>query len=104
MKPRIEHPKVFISYAWASDEYQDKVLALATDLIGDGVDVILDKWSLKEGNDTFAFMEHCVTDPTVTNVLILLDPLYEKKALLKKSFYQLFFSEGTMVQYPNLRI
>ena len=80
MKPRIEHPKVFISYAWASDEYQDKVLALATDLIGDGVDVILDKWSLKEGNDTFAFMEHCVTDPTVTNVLILLDPLYEKKA------------------------
>ena len=80
MKPIIEHPKVFISYAWASQEYQEKVLALATDLIGDGIDVIFDKWSLKEGNDTFAFMEHCVTDPTVTNVLILLDPLYEKKA------------------------
>lgn len=44
------------------------------------IENILDKWSLKEGNDTFAFMEHCVTDPTVTNVLILLDPLYEKKA------------------------
>ena len=71
MKPRIEHPKVFISYAWASDEYQDKVLALATDLIGDGVDVILDKWSLKEGNDTFAFMEHCVTNAVPDTIKFL---------------------------------
>jgi len=79
-KPTIEQPKVFISYAWSSEEYQAKVLSLATDLVADGVDVQLDKWSLKEGNDTYAFMEQSVTDPSITNVLILLDEQYEMKA------------------------
>ena len=40
----------------------------------------IDKWSLKEGNDTYAFMEQSVTNPSITNVLILLDPQYEKKS------------------------
>lgn len=79
-KAKIVNPKVFISYAWGTKEYQEKVLSLATDLVGDGIDVILDKWSLKEGNDTYAFMEQSANDPTVTNVLLLLDPQYEKKA------------------------
>lgn len=79
-KIKIESPKVFISYAWSSKEYQEKVLAFATELIGDGIDVLLDKWSLKEGHDTYAFMEQSVNDPTVTNVLILLDSKYEEKA------------------------
>ena len=79
-KIQIENPKVFISYAWGTKEYQDKVLAFATDLVGDGIDVVLDKWSLKEGNDTYAFMEQSVNDQTVTNVLLLLDPEYEKRA------------------------
>lgn len=80
MKSTIEHPKVFISYAWASEDYRLKVRSFATDLMGNGIDVLLDQWSLKEGNDTYAFMEQSVTDPTITNVLILLDPIYEKKA------------------------
>lgn len=80
MKPKIEHPKVFISYAWGSQEHDDKVIALATSLKGDGVDVVFDKWQLKEGNDTFSFMEKSVLDETITNVLILLDPIYSKKA------------------------
>lgn len=80
MKPTIEKPKVFISYAWGSQEYQDRVLALARDLQSDGIDVLLDKWSLKEGNDTYAYMEQSVTNSTVTNVLILLDPIYAQKA------------------------
>ena len=80
MKSTIEHPKVFISYAWGSEEYRLKVRSLATDLMGNGIDVLLDQWSLKEGNDTYAFMEQSVTDSTITNVLILLDPIYEKKA------------------------
>ncbi len=82
-KPSIEHPKVFISYAWSSEEYQAKVLSFATDLVSDGVDVQLDKWSLKEGNDTYAFMEQSVTDSSITNVLILLDEQYEIKANLR---------------------
>lgn len=78
--PKIEHPKIFISYAWGSEEYQAKVLSLATDLVNDGINVKFDKWSLKEGHDTFAFMEQSVTDPSITNVLILLDIQYENKA------------------------
>lgn len=80
MKSTIEHPKVFISYAWGSEDYRLKVRSFATDLMGNGIDVLLDQWSLKEGNDTYAFMEQSVTDATITNVLILLDPVYEKKA------------------------
>lgn len=80
MRPTIEQPKVFISYAWGSIEYQNRVLSLAADLQSDGIDVLLDKWSLKEGNDTYAYMEQCVTNDTVTNVLILLDPIYAEKA------------------------
>ena len=80
MKSTIEHPKVFISYAWGSEDYRLKVRSFATDLMENGIDVLLDQWSLKEGNDTYAFMEQSVTDQTITNVLILLDPIYEKKA------------------------
>ena len=76
----IEKPKVFISYAWGDQDYQQRVLAFAESLMGDGIDVLLDKWSLKEGNNTYAFMERSVTDNSVTNVLILIDPLYEKRA------------------------
>ena len=50
-------PKLFISYSWSSPAHVEWVLALATRLCEQGVDVILDKWDLKEGQDTFAFME-----------------------------------------------
>lgn len=80
MNKAIDNPKVFISYAWGSKEHQDKVLSFATRLMNDGVDVILDKWSLVEGNDMNAFMEKCVSDSTVTNVLMLLDKNYAEKA------------------------
>lgn len=80
MKPTIDNPKVFISYAWSNDDYQQKVVSLATDLERDGIDVIFDKWDLREGNDTYTFMEKTVNDTAVTNVIILLDPVYEKKA------------------------
>ena len=79
-KKSIDKPKVFISYAWGTKEYQDKVLAFATQLTGDGIEVVIDKWDLSEGNDTFAFMEKCVTDDTITNVLMLIDPVYAQKA------------------------
>ncbi len=80
MKKKIENPKIFISYAWGDEEYQNQVLAFASQLVGDGIEVVFDKWDLTEGNDTYAFMEKCATDPTITNVLMLLDPIYAKKA------------------------
>lgn len=101
MRNTIEHPKVFISYAWGSEDYKMKVRSFATDLMNDGIEVVLDQWSLKEGNDTYAFMEQSVTDSTITNVLILLDPVYEKKPMEEmagwerkhKSFHQRFIVE-----------
>ena len=80
MKKKIENPKVFISYAWGSEEYQNKVIAFVSQLRSDGIDTIFDKWDLIEGNNTYAYMEKCVSDSSVTNVLMLLDPIYAKKA------------------------
>ncbi len=77
---KIEKPKVFVSYAWGSEDYQEKVLYFCSQLRRDGIDVILDKWNMREGNDTYAFMEQCVKDESITNVLMLLDPIYAKKS------------------------
>jgi predicted alpha/beta hydrolase family esterase len=42
-------PKLFISYSWSNPEHEQWVLDLATQLRESEVDVILDKWDLKEG-------------------------------------------------------
>lgn len=70
-------PKIFISYSWSSDAL---VLDLANRLVSHGVDVVLDKWDLKEGNDKYEFMERCVNDSSVTKVLIICDKAYAQKA------------------------
>jgi hypothetical protein len=73
-------PKLFISYSWSSAEHEQWVVDLATELRESGIDVILDKWDLKEGNDAVAFMEQMVTDPTIKKVLIVSDAQYAAKA------------------------
>ena len=55
-----ETPKIFISYSWSSSSHERWVLELAERLVSDGVDVTLDKWDLKEGQDKFSFMESMV--------------------------------------------
>ena len=72
--------KVFISYSWSSDSHKEWVLRLAERLRADGVDVILDRWDLKEGQDTVTFMEQMVTDKTVTKVVAVCDRKYAEKA------------------------
>lgn len=76
---RVDKPKVFISYAWSSEEYKQKVLSFSKQLINDGVDVLLDRY-LAPGIDLAAFMESSVNDESVTNVLILMDKVYTEKA------------------------
>lgn len=56
------------------------VIDLATELIHSGVDVILDKWDLKEGHDSVAFMEKMVTDPSISKVILICDKVYASKA------------------------
>lgn len=70
-------PKVFISYSWKASE---KVLYLAKKLMSNGVEVVLDKWELKEGQDKYAFMERCVNDPDIDRVLIYSEKSYADKA------------------------
>ena len=76
----LENPKLFISYSWSSPEHEQWVLNLATELREAGIDVIYDKWDLKEGHDAFAFMEKMVTDPEIKKVVIICDRVYAEKA------------------------
>ncbi len=73
-------PKVFISYSWSTQLHINWVLELAEKLMNDGVNVILDKWDLKEGQDIYHFMEQMVNDETITKVLIIIDKMYTEKA------------------------
>lgn len=78
-------PKVFISYSWSSQTHQELVREWAERLTGDGVDVVLDLYDLKEGHDKYVFMERMVTDPEVTHVLVVCDKTYSEKADARKA-------------------
>jgi hypothetical protein len=74
------NPKAFISYSWSSREHQQWVLELASQLRENAVDVIIDKWDLKEGHDAIRFMEKMITDPEIKKVIVILDRAYAEKA------------------------
>jgi TIR domain len=76
----IDAPKLFVSYSWSNPEHEQWVLDLATALCESGVDVILDKWHLREGQDTISFMEQMVTNPEINKVALISDEKYAKKA------------------------
>lgn len=74
-------PKVFISYSWTSQEYKEQVLDIADRLIKeDGVEVIIDEYDLKGGQDVVAFMEKLRTDKSISHVLVMCDQAYVSKA------------------------
>ncbi len=77
-------PKAFISYSWTSEEHVDWVVELAKRLKSNGVEVILDQWHLRGGQDKYVFMEKMVTDPSVTKVLCICDKTYVEKADARK--------------------
>ena len=56
------------------------VINFTTSLRASEVDVILDKWDLKEGCDANAFMEQMVSDPEIKNVINVSDRVYKEKA------------------------
>ncbi len=78
--PDLVGPKLFVSYSWTSPDHEAWVLRLATELRESGVDVILDKWDLKEGHDAHAFMEKMVSDPEIKKVILICDKMYAAKA------------------------
>lgn len=73
-------PKVFISYSWSTPTHERWVLDLAEELMASGINVILDKWDLKPGQDSIVFMEQMVTDPSIDKVLIISDKIYSEKS------------------------
>ncbi len=73
-------PKLFISYCWSNATHEQWVVDLASELRESGVDVVLDKWDLKEGHDAVALMEKMVTDPEIKKVVIISDETYTEKA------------------------
>ena len=73
-------PKVFISYSWSSPAHEGWVINLAERLTSDGIHVTIDKWDLKEGHDSYSFMESMVQSPAIDKVLIILDEKYTQKA------------------------
>lgn len=80
----MSEPKLFISYCWSSPEHEGWVLRLGTELRENGVDVILDKWDLKEGNDANAFMEKMVSDEEIKKVILVIDEQYSDRANSRK--------------------
>ena len=77
---KLPFPRVFISYSWTSEEHSDWVAELGTRLMSDAIDVVLDQWSLEEGQDIHVFMEKMVTDATINRVIIISDAMYSEKA------------------------
>ncbi len=74
-------PKVFISYSWGTPTYKEQVLDIADRLIkDDGIEVIIDEYDLKGGQDIVAFMERLVSDKSITHVIVLSDAAYTVKA------------------------
>lgn len=53
----LENPKVFVSYSHDSEEHKEWVLKLSSDLRRHGVDIILDQWDVRLGDDLPFFME-----------------------------------------------
>lgn len=78
-------PKVFISYSWSSPPHKELVRHWAEQLVADGIEIVLDIYDLKEGQDKYAFMERMVRDSSVTNLLVICDQKYSEKADAKKA-------------------
>lgn len=76
----ISNPRAFVSYSWTSPDHQQWVLNLATELVEQGIEVVIDRWNLRPGEDANHFMERMVNDPTITKVIMVCDKAYKTKA------------------------
>jgi len=69
---------VFISYSHDDENHKNWVLQLATRLRSNGLDVLLDQWNLKLGQDLAAFMERGLSD--ANRVVCICSKKYVEKA------------------------
>ena len=73
-----EHPKVFISYSQDTPEHRQWVSELSAKLHRKGINVILDQWELRPGDDLAQFMEHGLRDSD--RILVICTDSYVRKA------------------------
>ena len=73
-----EHPKVFISYSHDSPEHKRWVSELGAKLHRKGINVILDQWELRTGDDLALFMERGVRSSD--KVLVICTDSYVRMA------------------------
>ncbi len=72
-------PRLFVSYSWTTPAYKDRVRDLAGELRSAwDLDVRLDQWHLRTGEDPFHFMESEIV--AADKVLIVSDAEYARKA------------------------
>lgn len=69
---------LFISYSHDNEQHKEWVAKLASDLRSHGVDVILDRWDLRIGDDLPFFMENGLSKSNL--VLVICSSLYVEKA------------------------
>lgn len=71
-------PTVFISYSHDDESHKDWVLQIATRLSSNGLNIILDRWNLKLGQDLSSFMEHGLS--ASNKIVSICSENYVKKA------------------------
>ncbi len=100
MEQTTKKPKVFISYSWDNQIHVDWVTGLASDLRKNGVDVILDKWENRPGDDIPHFMDTSVRESD--RVLCILTPKYKNKANNLKGGVGYEFRDMTAEIFANI--
>jgi hypothetical protein len=70
-------PRVFFSYSHDNESHKGWVLSLATRLVANGVEVVLDEWDLTLGSDLPRFMEGGLTSADRV-VAVCTEPYVEK--------------------------
>lgn len=73
-----EAPRLFISYSHDDEAHKAWVLKLATRLVKNGVDVVLDQWDMSLGGNLPTFMEKGLT--SAVRVLAICTATFVKKA------------------------
>lgn len=70
-------PKAFFSYTWDSEDHKQWVRSLASRLRGAGIDLSLDEWEVKPGDQLPHFMERAIRDSDF--VLCICTPRYKQR-------------------------
>lgn len=78
LQPLQRPPQVFISYSWDSTEHRTWVTQLAMSLRANGIEVILDQWNTRMGEDLGHFMARSVRESD--RVLMICTETYVEKA------------------------